>query len=134
MNPALKRREYPEVSYTVIGNLGAGLMGIHPSSRPGKIETYPQLTAETEWAALHHLPVGHNVISVKHTQRGDHDFFKRIRTGHRLAGKPSREIEDASCGRQIRVPAESATRAGGIVESYHVLQVRSGETRVVSVE
>ena len=35
MNPALKRREYPEVSYSVIGNLGTGLMGIHPASRAG---------------------------------------------------------------------------------------------------
>jgi len=31
------------------------------------------------------------------------------------------------------VAAESATRDGGAAESYHVLQVRSGETRVVSV-
>jgi hypothetical protein len=132
MNPALQRREYPEVSYTVIGNLGSGLMGIHPSSQPGKIETYPQLTTETEWAALHHLPVGHNVISVKHTQAGTTTFSNEsgpdIVWRASLPGKRKALLVGSD-----RVAAESATRDGGAAESYHVLQVRSGETRVVSV-
>ncbi len=132
MNPALKRREYPEVSYSVIGNLGAGLMGIHPSFRPGEIETYPQLTAETEWAALHHVPVGHNVISVKHTHVGTTTFSNEsgpeIVWRASLPGNSKTLLVDGS-----RVPAESATRAGGIVESFHALHVRAGETRVVSV-
>lgn len=31
-----------------------------------------------------------------------------------------------------KTPAENATRAGGTVESYQVLQVRRGETHIVS--
>ncbi len=132
MNPALKRREYPEVSYSVIGNLGAGLMGIHPSSRPTQIETYPQLTTETEWASLRHVPVGRNVISVKHTHSGTTTLSNE--SGPDIAWRASLPVQSNTLlvdGR--RVPAESATRAGGTTESFHVLSVRSGETRVVSV-
>jgi hypothetical protein len=135
MDPALKRREYPEVSYTVLGNLGAGLMGIRPSSGPdfrqGVIETYPQLD-ETEWAALHHVPVGHNVISVKHTRAGATTLANEsgpdVVWRASLPGKSNKLVVDGS-----GVAAGSATRTGGNVETYHVLQVRSGETRVVSV-
>jgi hypothetical protein len=132
MNPALKRREYPEVSYTVIGNLGAGLMGIHPTLSPAEIETYPQLTSETEWAALHHVPVGHNVISIKHTGVGATTFSNEsgaeIVWRASLPGKSRTLLVDDRI-----VPAESATRAGGAVASFHVLRVKPGETRVVSV-
>jgi len=132
MNPALKRREYPEVSYTVIGNLGAGLMGIHPSPRPPQIETYPQLTAETEWASLRHVPVGRNVISVKHTHSGATTLSNE--SGPDIAWRASLPVQSNTLVVDgSRVPAESATRAGGITESFHVVQVRSGETRVVSV-
>ena len=71
MDPGLQRREYPEVSYTVIGNLGAGLMGIRPLAPEQTVETFPQLTEETGWAALYHVPVGRNVISVKHINNGE---------------------------------------------------------------
>jgi hypothetical protein len=132
MNPGLKRREYPEVSYTVIGNLGAGLMGIHPSSRPEVIETYPQLTNKTEWAAMHHVPVGRNVISVKHTRAGATAFSNESGPGvvwlASFPGKSNTLFVDGS-----RVAAENATRSGRTVESSHALHVGSGQTRVVSV-
>jgi hypothetical protein len=135
MNPELKRREYPEVSYTVIGNLGAGLMGIQPSSgtdfHQPVVETYPQLTSETEWAALRHVPIGNNIISVKHTYAGTTTFSNESGPGlvwrASLPGKLNTLFVD---GR--RVPAESASRSGGMGESFHVLQVGSGQTRVVS--
>jgi hypothetical protein len=132
MNPALKRREYPEVSFTVIGNLGTGLMGIQPSSRSGQIGTYPQLTGETEWAALHHVPVGHNVISVKHTHALVTTFSNEsgpdIAWRASFPGKVDVLVIDGK-----KTSAESTTRTGGMVESYKVLQVKAGETRVVSV-
>ena len=120
------------MSYTVIGNLGTGLMGIHPASRAGGIETYPQLTGETEWAALRHVPVGGNVISVKHTHAGATTFSNEsgpdIRWRASLPGKSHTLLVDGN-----RVVATNGMRTGRIVESYSVLQVRSGETHVVSV-
>jgi hypothetical protein len=73
-----ERREYPEVSYSVIGALVSGLMGIrveptlpiediviaHPFSTV--VETLPQLTATTDWVELRNLPLQDSVISVRH--------------------------------------------------------------------
>jgi hypothetical protein len=132
MNPELKRREYPEVSYTVIGNLGSGLMGIQPAASVPVIETFPQLARETEWAALRHVPVGRNLISVKHTREGTTTLTNESGPGivwrASLPGKSSTLVVDGK-----RVAAENATRSGGVVESFHVLPVGSGQTRVVSV-
>jgi hypothetical protein len=73
-----ERREYPEVSYSVIGALVTGLMGIRVepalstedivASKNFKtvIATLPQLTTATEWVELRHLPLQGNIISVRH--------------------------------------------------------------------
>lgn len=132
MNPALKRREYPEVSYTVIGNLSAGLMGIQALPPPDQMETYPQLTVETEWAALHHAPVGDNVISVKHTGNTATAFTNeqgpQILWRASLPGNSKTLLVD---GR--RVAAETATRLGGATATFHAIPVEPGKTRVVSL-
>ena len=73
-----ERREYPEVSYSVIGALVTGLMGIHTEpTLPIKdivnaqsftivVETLPQLTTTTDWVELRNLPLQDSVISVRH--------------------------------------------------------------------
>jgi hypothetical protein len=132
MDPELKRREYPEVSYTAIGNLGSGLMGIRPAQRSGTIETFPQLTAETKWAALHHVPAGLNAISVKHEATAKTELTNE--TGPELgwlAGFPARASALLVNGK--KVPAHSRIWPGAVQESYCEVRVRSGETCVVSV-
>jgi hypothetical protein len=73
-----ERREYPEVSYSVIGAMVTGLMGIRVETTypladivDGKpfntvVITLPQLTAKTSWAELRNLPLQGSVISVRH--------------------------------------------------------------------
>jgi hypothetical protein len=69
-----KRREYPEVSYSVIGAMVTGLMGIRVqpltevATKPFEpvTETLPQLTTETNWAALRNLPIQGTSIDVRH--------------------------------------------------------------------
>jgi hypothetical protein len=73
-----ERREYPEVSYSVIGALVTGLMGIRVEptlpikdiviAQPFRtvVETLPQLTATTDWVELRNLPLQACVISVRH--------------------------------------------------------------------
>lgn len=64
-DPGLKRREYPEVSFAVVGAIATGLMGINPGF--GKeIETFPHLTSKTEWASLDNVPILDREVSVKH--------------------------------------------------------------------
>jgi hypothetical protein len=76
-----ERREYPEVSYSVIGALVNGMMGINmkPSAPIEEvvdgshfetvIETLPQLTAKTSWAEIRNLPVLDDVVTVKEESR-----------------------------------------------------------------
>jgi len=132
MDPALKRREYPEVSYTAIGALGSGLMGIRPALEEGTIETFPQLTAETNWAALHHVPAGKNTISVKHQANGKTELTNEA--GPELtwrAGFPGKT--SSLLVNDKRNPAMSRVRIGGAAESYCEVRVKAGETCVVAV-
>jgi len=132
MDPSLKRREYPEASFTSIGNLGSGLMGIRPSTSPGMVETFPHLTEVTNWASMSHVPVGNNVISVRHTQNRETALSNE--QGPALSWRVSFPGEVKSLvidGRET--PAEKAIRRGGGAESYIVLQVEPGKTRVASL-
>lgn len=132
MDPGLKRREYPEVSYTVIGNLGAGLMGIRPLPLEQTIETFPQLTTETDWAVLHHVAVGRNVISVKHVKNDETSLTNE--NGPALAWHaafPGKFRALFSSGKKI--PATITLRNEENTETYSTVHVASGETRVVRV-
>jgi hypothetical protein len=76
--PGRERQEYPEVSYSVIGAIVNGLMGINvepelpiASVAQGKpfetfVRTLPQLTAKTTWAELLNVPIGKGSITVRH--------------------------------------------------------------------
>lgn len=72
------RREYPEVSYAVVGAIVTGLMGIElvvaePQKArqealyvEGTVNTLPRLTPKTKWAELKHVPIRANEIAVRH--------------------------------------------------------------------
>ena len=72
------RREYPEVSYSVVGAIVNGLMGIEvEAAEPGKalqdslyveepVVTTPQLTSQTQRAEVDDVPVRTNMIRVRH--------------------------------------------------------------------
>jgi hypothetical protein len=133
MSPDLKRRTYPEVSYTVIGNIGTGLMGILPPPHAGTVETFPQLTARTAWAALHHVPFGNNIITVRHSGNGETALSNEM--GSDLlwrAGFPGQGTSVLVDGK--RVPAETAIRPGGLNETYCTVQVASGITCVATLK
>jgi hypothetical protein len=132
MDPALKRREYPEVSYTVIGNLGTGLMGICPLPREQTIETLPQLTDETEWAVLHHVPAGKNVISVRHARNNETALTNE--DGPAVvwrAAFPGRFRALHSNGKEVS--GTTARRGEATPETSCTVYVPPGETRVVRV-
>jgi hypothetical protein len=77
-NPGRERQEYPEVSFSMIGAIVNGLMGINvepgvpiadlPQGKRFEkvVSTLPQLTAKTSWAELRNLPVGEGSITVRH--------------------------------------------------------------------
>jgi hypothetical protein len=60
------RREYPEVSYAVIGAIATGLMGVTLEGPDSGVRTLPNLTAATAWAELDHIPVRANELNIRH--------------------------------------------------------------------
>ncbi len=70
-NSRTNRREYPEVSFALVGALVNGLMGIQPHAPDGCVETLSRLTGRTPWAEISYLPVQKNLIRVRHLGRGE---------------------------------------------------------------
>lgn len=133
MDPSLERRTYPEVSFSVVGNVGQGLMGIRPGAEAGTVATFPQLTPETAWAELRHVPVGQNAIFVRHA--GNAETTLTNENGPALvwqasfAGSSGTLVVD---GR--KVPARTAQGANGVLRSCSMVKVGRGETHVVRMQ
>jgi len=58
--------EYPEISFTGIGFIATGMMGIEPDAPNRRISTLGRLTSEIGWVQLDHIPVGTYDVLVKH--------------------------------------------------------------------
>ena len=69
LDPFLRRREYPEVSFTALGHIVSGLMGVRPRASEGVIETKSRLTNDVKWIHVSHLPIYYNEISLRHEGR-----------------------------------------------------------------
>jgi hypothetical protein len=66
VDPRLPRREYPEVSFAVVGSLVTGLLGIGGDSRRRVLSTQPRLPRDMAWASTDGLPVMGNLVRVRH--------------------------------------------------------------------
>jgi hypothetical protein len=68
------RRDYPEVSYAMIGAIASGLMGINPEASIEGVETLSRLTSKTEWVELKGIPVLGRLITVRHQSKYRSEF------------------------------------------------------------
>ena len=73
-DPDTPRRDYPEVSFALIGAIVSGLMGVQPEAPGGSVGTLSRLTEKTPWVEISHLPVKQNQISVRHVGREETRF------------------------------------------------------------
>lgn len=64
-DPATPRREYPEVSFSVVEGILQGLMGVSPDARTGTISTVFRMTGDGS-AAIKHLAVLNSNINLSH--------------------------------------------------------------------
>jgi hypothetical protein len=64
--PGRARRDYPEVSYSVIGAIVSGLMGL---TAGGPVRTFSGLGPATEWAEVRGYRLRANKISLRHDAR-----------------------------------------------------------------
>jgi hypothetical protein len=129
-DPALKRREYPEVSFAVIGAIAEGLMGIRPDCASRVVETLPHLTPRTEWAALRNVPVFENEITVRHVGLAESTFTNSrgpdIQWKASFPGTRAALLVD---GRKQN--ATSSRTPEGLSEAYVLLRVNRGQSRTV---
>jgi len=132
LDPALPRREYPEVSYAAIGAIAEGIAGIRPDARSRTVETFPRLTNATSWLALGHVPVFENEIEVRHSGRAESQFTNQAGpTVTWRASLPGAHMQLLVDGKSMR--AEQGRRRDGTPESYVVLRVEPGQRRIVKV-
>lgn len=121
-----ERREYPEVSYSVIGAIVSGLMGIEVQApEPGEamrnagyvegpIATYPGLPSQAQWAEIDHVPVRGNEVRLRHdgirkstleNLRGPSIVWNACFTGSfadlLVEGKPARAKQSEKHGQTI---------------------------------
>lgn len=68
------RREYPEVSYAVIGALVRGLMGLEPEAASRTVATWSRLTPSIIRAGIEGVPVLGTWVSVAHAGRTESTF------------------------------------------------------------
>lgn len=138
------RREYPEVSYSVVGAIVTGLMGIElEAAEPekaltqydyvdGAVATLPRLTAKTQWAALEHVPVRQNEISVRHDGSTKTAFVNEkgpsLMWEACFPGTFTTLVED---GKPVRA-ARRKSAAGTQSISCSAVEVGAGQTKMVA--
>jgi hypothetical protein len=131
-DPAKARREYPEVSYAVIGALATGLMGLDPDARSRTIKTRSALTAATPWAALRGVPVFDAVVDVRHDGRAK--SVLTVRSGGAVVWKAA--FDGTWETLDVDGAARPATRGrdeAGRSLSWVTVDAAAGTTVVVSV-
>jgi hypothetical protein len=137
IDPGLARREYPEISYSVIGTIVTGMMGVSCSlpgpGVPGNVvATMPRLTAETAWASLDGLALWANEVDVHH--RGDVETMLRNRGGPALTWEARFAIEAGELLVDERAQlATCSVGEGGGLASWVSIEVPAGASRTVRV-
>ncbi|WP_157245021.1 hypothetical protein [Nonomuraea typhae] len=58
--------DYPEVSFTLVGQVVEGLFGLRPDAPAHALTTLPGLPAEIAWAEVSGVPVGAGRVAVRH--------------------------------------------------------------------
>lgn len=66
INPSLERREYPEVSFSVVGAYVEGLMGIEYDFKNDVVTCKPNLPDNIEWAKISNCPLGNAVYDIEY--------------------------------------------------------------------
>jgi hypothetical protein len=132
-SPQKARREYPEVSYSVIEALVSGVMGLEPAHEGDAYDvlTVSRLPDGHDRATLSAVSIRKNHLDITHTGRLSTRLKNvsgpAVRWRAAFSGTASRLYVDGTA-----VAAQQSTRTGGTVMSWADVTVPSGAVRVVS--
>lgn len=126
IDPSLIRREYPEVSYAVIGSIATGMMGISANGDT-KITTMSQLPNELEWAIMRNVPILNNVIDISHHSNRETSLTNR--SGNTLTWKVQFSYKKDQCLiNNVTVDLQHEYGLDEVVTSFAIVTVNEGET------
>jgi hypothetical protein len=126
IEPSLPRREYPEVSYSVIGAVITGMMGMAGDGKE-VVSTFSNLTSEVDWAKIEHVPILGSAVSVEHrglTETIFSNLGERVLTWK--ASFPQAHEYLICDGNKVKAIQETSTT--GPNRSYILVQVKTGQT------
>ncbi len=130
IDPALERREYPEVSFCTVSSYVTGLMGINPTGR-SKVSTLSNLNDQVAWAEIKALPIFNNLLSVKHAGPDSTEICSR--SGESIRWKAVfRGASDFLYHNGKKTGAAAETDAMGNALSYIEVEVQPGESHNIS--
>ncbi|TFE26901.1 hypothetical protein [Cohnella luojiensis] len=131
VDPKLDRREYPEVSFCVVGAIATGLMGLSADGDDG-VATVSRLTNRLPFARLRFVPVLNRVIDVEHD--GTTETRLTVRRGKSIkwtAAFPGTHSHLVLNGTPTATQIE--IDAGGKMVSYLLVDVGEGQSHSVRV-
>jgi hypothetical protein len=129
----MKRSSYPEVSFGVLEGIVAGMMGVRPSAARGVIQTLPQLTASTEWAALAAVPVLGTTVGISHEGTGKSVFTNSGASAVKWQACFYGEHKTILVNKK-KIKADSATDEMGNKYSFVEVKVLPGNSATASVQ
>jgi len=131
-SPVKERREYPEVSYSVINSIVTGMLGVNPDSTKKVIATVPRLTPEIQWIEVDNIPVFGNEISIKAIENKEVTFANKI--GETVCWKAAflGDINELLVD-EVKVKTQGEVRLDGNLYSYVELSVQAQEQHIVKV-
>ncbi len=132
VSPLKKRREYPEVSYSVVNSVITGIAGIKPDSTRRLIESSPRLTDEDQWIEISNIPVFNNEVSIKCLGNKEMTFTNN--SGSAVDWKAVFRMEVSELLLDgIKVRAQKGNNSDDSKYSYIVVPVHEKEQHVVKV-
>jgi hypothetical protein len=131
VNPSLDRRDYPEVSYCVIGSVAAGLMGIAADGH-STVTTLSRLSDELEWATISSVPILNRTLTVTH--KGNAETAVTHQEGSPFLWKAILHTDSGLLKHNGKVvKAETEKSDAGKERAFLVIEVAEGETHRVSL-
>lgn len=132
VSPLKKRKEYPEVSYSVMNSVVTGIAGLKVDSTRRLIESTPRLTDEVQWIEISSIPVFNNEVSIKCL--GNKEMIFTNNSGGTVYWRAAfkQEVSELLVD-GVRVKAEKEEKNDGNKYSYVEIPVHENEQHVVRV-